>query len=73
MKLETSQKRHLYEESKWAVKEIDLMEDKRKLELRVGQSAIECTDNSLVGARSRHGADGSRWDVWKSPACTGCA
>ena len=36
MKLETAQKRLAYQESIWAVKEIDLIEDKRKLQLRIG-------------------------------------
>jgi len=36
MKRETAQKRLAYQESIWAVKEIDLIEDNRKLQLRIG-------------------------------------
>jgi hypothetical protein len=36
MKMESAQKRLAYQESVWRVKEIDLIEDKRKLELRIG-------------------------------------
>jgi hypothetical protein len=36
MKMETAQKRLAYQESVWAVKEVDLEEDKRKLQLRIG-------------------------------------
>jgi hypothetical protein len=50
MKMETAQKRHVYQESIWAVKEIDLMEDKRKLQLRVGLSLEDKPDDSTVGA-----------------------
>lgn len=37
MKMETAQKRLAYHESIWAVKEIDLIEDKRKLQVRIGK------------------------------------
>jgi hypothetical protein len=36
MKLETAKKRLAYEESIWAIKEIDLIEENRKLELEIG-------------------------------------
>ena len=36
MKVETAQKRLAYQESVWAVTETDLMEEKRKLQLRIG-------------------------------------
>lgn len=44
MKLETAQKRLTYQESIWAVKEIDLIEDKRKLELRIGMPYTDFSD-----------------------------
>ena len=37
MKMDTAEKRLAYQESVWAVKEIDLIEDKRKLEMRIGR------------------------------------
>jgi len=36
MKMDTAQKRLAYQESIWAVKEIDLLEDRRKLEMVIG-------------------------------------
>ena len=44
MKMESAQKRLAYEEAVWKVKEIDLIEDKRKLELRLGTHALESQD-----------------------------
>lgn len=35
--METEQKRLAYHESIWAIKEIDLIEEKRKLEMRIGK------------------------------------
>jgi hypothetical protein len=41
MKIETTQKRLVYQESVWAVKEIDHEEDKRKLQLRIGIALLD--------------------------------
>lgn len=38
--MESAQKRLAYQESVWSVKEIDFIEDKRKLELRIGVSPM---------------------------------
>jgi hypothetical protein len=35
------QKRLAYNEAVWAVKEIDLIEDNRKLQMRIGSSTIK--------------------------------
>jgi hypothetical protein len=55
MKMQTAQKRLAYQESIWAVKEIDLIEDKRKLELRIGMKSIKMIllTSSCVGAGNR--------------------
>lgn len=51
MKLETAQRSLVYRESIWGVKEIDLIEDKRKLQLRIGMIRTEFfLTHSYIGA-----------------------
>jgi hypothetical protein len=54
MRMETAGKRLAYCESVWAVKEVDWMEDHRKLQLRIG---VRSTDviNSIVLLEQRAG------------------
>lgn len=51
MKMESAQKRLAYQESVWKVKEIDFIEDKRKLELRIGM--FPCTQVPIVALQER--------------------
>src|SRR5271169_4957230 len=51
MKLETAQKRLVYHESIWAVKEIDFVEEKRKLQLQIGTYMPLCTNWKLCWSR----------------------
>ena len=72
MKRETAQKRLAYQESIWAVKEIDLIEDNRKLQLRIG-IRILCTalTSSLTWTRNWGNAERSRRIAHKSRTSTG--
>src|SRR5271163_3433657 len=63
MKLETSQKRLAYQESLWLVKEIDLIEDKRRLELRIGKSKF---NNLLRTALLEQGIEDARAELLES-------
>jgi hypothetical protein len=47
------QKRLAYNEAVWAVREIDLIEDNRKLQMRIGSSA---NYSALTSSNSRTGA-----------------
>jgi hypothetical protein len=50
MKMESAQKKLAYQESVWKVKEIDFIEDKRKLELRIGMFPMHTSsDCSAAG------------------------
>jgi hypothetical protein len=49
MKMDTAQKRLAYQESIWAIKEIDLMEENRKLEMRIGRGLfVSCLIIALL-------------------------
>jgi hypothetical protein len=75
-------KRLAYNEAVWAVKEIDFIEDNRKLQLRIGSSTINHAalihSNSRTGigqlgqGHRRHGgktkAGSGMWDVCLPPA-----
>jgi hypothetical protein len=54
MKMESAQKRLAYQESVWKVKEIDLVEDKRRLELRIGLGLLRDWKANESTARKRN-------------------
>ena len=63
MKMESAQKRLAHQESVWSVKEIDFIEDKRKLELRVGVSSMQTssdfsTTRTGIGDIAKRGSRG---------------
>jgi hypothetical protein len=60
MKMESAQKRLAYQESVWKVKEIDLVEDKRRLELRIGLGSLRYWKANESIARKRDGYHAER-------------
>lgn len=73
MKMETAQKRLAYQESVWAVKELDLIEENRKMHLRIGKGNAldETLTHSHFRGGSRYFGKGSGGNVNKDKTGTG--
>ena len=61
MKLETAHKRLVYEESIWPVKEMELMEENRKLHLRIG--ILRLTGFELMRALLERDVEGTEKEL----------